>query len=228
MSDDIQAPEEGTPENAGTAPEAPGTPQEPAADQINWQQRYEDMRSEFDRRGTRLSEVEQQAQLVQALQSDDPDLRRQAMDLLGLEVVDDQPQYEDPQDAMAARLEALEQQISQRDQQAAQQAQIAQIEQHVEQQLAGLDGLSERDQRWIVNQAVAMPPTPEGMPDIQGAYKDFQEWEAERQQKWASTKRTPHRVSPVGEAGTQVPDLSDPEQRQEWMVAQYLDRQADT
>ena len=211
MSEQEQAPDQGTPENAGTVEETPGTDEQQHEGQqpeVDWQKRYEDMRSEFDRRGTRLSELQQQAQLLEALQSGDADLQRQAYAALGLEIVDDAADdtYADPQDQLAQRLEALEAQIQQRDQQAQQATQIAQIEQHVEQQLAGLDGLDDSDREWIVNTAVAMPPTPEGMPDIQAAHEKFVAWETERQKKWAQSKRT-HPFSPVGAEGTQQPDL---------------------
>ena len=211
MSEQEQAPDQGTPENAGTVEETPGTDEQQHEGQqpeVDWQKRYEDMRSEFDRRGTRLSELQQQAQLLEALQSGDADLQRQAYAALGLEIVDDAADdtYADPQDQLAQRLEALEAQIQQRDQQAQQATQIAQIEQHVEQQLAGLDGLDDSDREWIVNTAVAMPPTPEGMPDIQAAHEKFVAWETARQQKWRESKRAPS-IKAGGQAGIQAVPL---------------------
>lgn len=61
---------EGTP----TGPAEP-TPQEPAPEaapdggDVDWEKRYNDMRPEFDRRGTQLQEAEPAAQLYQALQN---------------------------------------------------------------------------------------------------------------------------------------------------------------
>lgn len=119
---------------------------------------------------------------------------------------DDQPavdEFADPQELVAARLEALEQRFQQQGQEAQQAQQIAQIEQHVETQLTALDGLDESDREWIVNTAVAMPPTADGMPDIKGAHEKFTAWETARQQKWAKSKRAPH-IGQVGTAGTQA------------------------
>jgi hypothetical protein len=205
MSEQEQAPVE-EPENAGTAEEAPGTQTDQQA--VDYQKRYDDLRPEFDRRGSRIAELERYEQAVNDLRSDDADTRARAAQALGLpfEFVDDTPEedpYADPQEQLAARLEALEQQLQQRGQQEQQAQQIAQIEQHVEQQLAALEGLDDQDRKWIVNTAVAMPPTAEGMPDIRAAFEEFKAWETARQQKWAQTKRAPH-VGQVGTAGTQA------------------------
>jgi hypothetical protein len=197
-------------EDTPTVDTPQGTGTEDQAQQQNWEERYKEAQAWGTRVAQEKSQLEQQAALVQALQSDDADTRRQAFEALGLELADetgDDTPHADPQDALAKRLEALEGQIQQRDQQAQQAQQIAQIEQHVEQQLAGLAGLDDSDREWIVNTAVAMPPTADGMPDIKAAHEKFTAWETERQKKWAKTKRT-HAFSPVGEAGTQQPDLS--------------------
>lgn len=192
------------------------------AQQDNWEQRYKDAQAWGTRVAQERAEFEQQAQLVQALRSEDPDARRQAAEALGLEFTDEAEDDDTPYaDELTKRLEALEGQIQQRDQQAQQAQQIAQIEQHVEQQLATLNGLDEADREWIVNTAVAMPPTTDGMPDIKAAFEKFTAWETERQKKWAKTKRT-HAFSPVGEAGTQQPDLS----THEGKVAHVLGRMA--
>jgi hypothetical protein len=66
-----------------------------------------------------------------------------------------------------------------------------------------------------------LPPlqTPQGpVPDLQGALKSVQEFvlsaaempevRGQLLKGWQGTKTTTHRVSPVGEAGTQQPDLS--------------------
>jgi len=178
------------------------------AEQQNWEDRYKEAQAWGTRVAQEKAQLEQQAQLVQALQSDDPALRKQAFEALGLELADetDDTQYADPSEQLAARLETLEQQLAQQNQQAQQAQQIALIEQHVEQQLETLNGLDDSDREWIVNTAVAMPPTPDGMPDIKGAYDKFAAWETERQKKWVQSKRA-HPFSPGGKEGTQQPDL---------------------
>jgi hypothetical protein len=135
--------------------------------------------------------------------------RRQAFEALGLELADeteDDTRTRTRRTQLAKRLEALEAQIQQRDQQA-QQAAADRSDRAARRAAARVaDGLDESDREWIVNTAVAMPPTADGMPDIKAAFEKFTAWETERQKKWAKTKRT-HAFSPVGEAGTQQPDL---------------------
>ena len=213
-----------------TADTPEGTGTQDQTQQQNWEERYKEAQAWGTRVAQEKAQLEQQAQLAQALQSDDPDIRRQAFEALGLELADetDDTQYADPSEALAAEVAALKQQFEAQNQQAQQAQQIAQIEAHVEQQLAGLDGLDDSDREWIVNTAVAMPPTPEGMPDIQAAHEKFVAWETARQKKWAATKRTSHRVSPTGEAGVQAPNLDDRDARQQWMAQRFADLQADS
>lgn len=206
MSEQEQAPDEGTPENAGTVEEAPGT--QTAEQAVDYEKRYNDMRSEFDRRGSRVTELEAQQAAIADLRSDDLDTRTRAAQALGLpfEFVDDSPdadEYQDPSEALAREIAAIKEQLAGRDQEAAHQAQIAQIEQHVEQKLTSLGDLDEKTRKRIVNDAVALPPTPEGMPDIDTAYREFQEWEMDRQKAWRESKRAPA-IKAGGQVGTQA------------------------
>lgn len=209
MSDESAGiPPEDTPQ-----PDAPAgvsdTPDEGTAidqqtEQQNWEARYKEAQAWGTRVAQEKAQLEQQAQLVNDLQSEDYETRNRALQALGLELEPEpEPQYDDPSDALAARLERLEQQLSVREQQAAQEQQIAQIEAHVEAQLNTLDGLDDSVKQWIVDRAVAMPPTAERMPDIAGAYAQWQELENALKQNWANTKRAP-RISQAGQAGTQA------------------------
>jgi hypothetical protein len=207
MSEQAPAPQD-TPTNDDTPQDGTVT-QDQDVQQQNWEERYKEAQAWGTRVAQEKAQLEQQAQLVQALQSDDAGLRKQAFEALGLELADetvDDTQYADPSEQLAKRLEALEQSLQQQNQQAAQAQQIAQIEAHVEAQLGTLDGLDDSDREWIVNTAVAMPPTAEGMPDIQAAHEKFVAWETERQKKWAASKKA-HPFSAVGAEGTQQPDL---------------------
>jgi len=216
MSEQEQAPVE-EPENAAPAEEATGTPPE----SVDYEKRYNDMRSEFDRRGSRVSELERYEQAVNDLKSDDADTRARAAQSLGLpfEFVDETPdEYTDPSEQLAREVAAIKEQLASREQEAQQAQQIAQIEQYVEQQLGELDGLNERQRKYVVNTAVAMPPTADGMPDIKGAYE---QWVADmnaEKQDWASTKRAPH-VGQVGTAGTQaLPEDAGHNERVAWAL----------
>jgi hypothetical protein len=210
MSEQEQAPVE-EPENAGTAEEAPGTQTE--QQQIDWEKRYNDMRSEFDRRGTRVSELEPLQQAVADLKSDDPDTRARAAQALGLpfEFVDDTPDDDEAMPYLTREeWQSYQQQQAQREQeaqaQAAQEAAIAQIDNAIQSHQA-LNALDKDDRDWVIAKALSLDPkmTPEGvpLPDIDAALEQFNGWSSGRIEKWRSTKKAPH-VGQVGTAGTQA------------------------
>jgi hypothetical protein len=66
------------------------------------------------------------------------------------------------------------------------------------------------------------PPTPDGMPDIRAAHSEFEALMTAQKKQWANTKRTQH-ISPVGQAGTQTPDLHSMtrDERHSWMAERY-------
>jgi hypothetical protein len=121
------------------------------------------------------------------------------------------------------RLTALEQQLQAREQQAQQEQQVAHVEAYVDAQLAGIDGLSKRAQDIIVSRAVALPPTPDGMPDIQAAHQEYVEWRNEEMKGWADSKRT-HHISAVGGEGKQALPLdASRDERQEAMAQRFAE-----
>jgi len=103
----------------------PGATEQQATQQeIDWQQRYQNLQPEYTRATQRVSLYEQM------LTAEDADTRRQAAEQLGYEFAEeDEPQQpetpDDPLTAYGARLEALEQHLVERDQ-AAQDEQYAQ------------------------------------------------------------------------------------------------------
>jgi hypothetical protein len=137
----------------------------------------------------------------------------QAIEALGLALAeqdettdsDDAPQYltRDEWQQYHAQQEAERQQAER----------VSEIETAVEKQLDDLkvgDDDSLRD--WLVSRAIALPPTADGMPDVQAAYQQFESLMNAQKKQWATSKRT-HHVSPVGQEGTQVPDTSTHEGR---------------
>jgi len=220
-----QAPVEETPETP--AEPAVAVDEQPEAEapqpEADFRKRYEDLRPEFDRKSQALSQYEQ---LVEGLQSDDPDTRASAAQALGLEFVDPD-EVEDPDDDVDPsdrRLTALEQRIAEREQREAETAQqaeeavlIEQAEQSIERELDAIGGLDADQREWIVNQSLLLAPTEQGFPDIPAAHVKYQAFISAEKKRWAQSKQGAV-VSPVGTSATQAPDLDDPEQRVAWMT----------
>ena len=83
--------------------------------------------------------------------------------------------------------------------------------------------LDKDDQDWVLAYAInALPITEEGLPDIGKAHEVFQARETARQKQWAQSKRAP-RISPDGQAGTEVPNLDDRQQRQDFITRRVLE-----
>ena len=216
-----QAPAGDTPEPADTPETGTGT-----EGQDNWQQRYEHLRPEFTRatqdRDRYRQEAEQTRQLVAALQDEDPTVRQQAAEALGVQLVEeDDTQYQDPNEQLARKLAELEQWRDEFTGTQQQQEQVAAIEASVEQQLERIGGLSDPQKDWIVSRAIALPPTQDGLPDIQAAHTEFQALINAEKQAWAKTKPRSAFTSAGGQEATQVPNLANREERQAWMLSRY-------
>jgi len=187
---------------------------------IDWEQRHREAQAWGTRASQENAEYRRQ---LDALRNGD----REAFAALGLELAD-QEEDEDPvqdygeTDAQyEARIAALEQRFEQQ----TQDARFTQIETHVEKQLDALPDVDEATRDLVVKLAVQMDPAENGMPDIQGAYAALEARDLARQKAWAEGKKSAPRVSPVGQAGTQNPAISEmtPEQRAEFMAQRLHD-----
>lgn len=214
-----------TPEVADTSTPAvpdPGTHGDQQHTEINWQKRYEDLRPEFDRTRQQLSQVEQQAQQLQALQQD-PDALAAFLSQLGYEIDGgDEPQeFLDPNEQKLSELERETAEMRAWREQQEQQAHLAQLESAVEAEMSelGIPEDAEVLRNMLVSRAVALPATENGRPDIKGAWAELQQLEQHFQQQWAQSKRAPS-VPAVGQPGTQAPNLDNPEERIAWMAEQ--------
>jgi hypothetical protein len=213
MSDDIQAVE---PENADT-PEGTGNVEQPEVEAVDWEKRYKDVQSEYTRTN---QEAKQLRGLFEALQSDDADARLAAAQAIGLEFADDEDdtQYADPLEKLSEKVQQLEGHLTERQQHELQEREVARIEAHVDAQLDAIEGLDKADHDWIVSRAVALPATPDGMPDIQGAHQEFVAWTKGQQARWQQSKRAPH-ISAVGTAGSPaLPTDATHQQRVDFML----------
>lgn len=220
---------EGTP---GAAEHEPpyGDPNDP------YEKRYNDLRSWTDRATAERTQVAQenaelrrQQELYDLLIStDDTDTRRQVAERLGYQLDEEQapPQFEegDPH-GYGSRLAQLEAAQEMRQQEALNAQQEALMRQTVDEQIANL-GVSEQDGNWILAYAVnALPPTNEGLPDLEQAHRLFVEREDARQKDWAKTKQAPH-ISPNGQAATEVPNLDNRQERWEYMTRRLTENES--
>lgn len=195
------------------------------------QQRYKQMHADYTRKTQQLAqqrqEVEQHQMLLQALQSDDPQLQAQALEALGLEFADDDedpygdPDLEevDPLDELhdeVARLKAdREQELAARQQQ----QQVQQIEQHMDQQFADLakrEGrqLSEKEKLALSVLAgfVVDSTDASGLPDMNAAYEWLSGLREEWRQGYVTSKQAP-RVASSGQPGSPSFNFDDENER---------------
>jgi hypothetical protein len=204
---------------AGLFDETPGDsgPDGTPADQsdIDYEQRYNDLRSEFDRRNQEYSQAEQ----LQAALSGHagPEAQAEVLAAYGIELEGDEPEieFDEPYDT-DERIDRLEQTIEE------QQAQAELVEaQEMEQEFMadGIEALEQREGREFSDQELATLAslaranrTETGVPDLATAYETLTELERDRQQAWIESKRT-GRAPGVGVAASKAVNLDDPEER---------------
>lgn len=211
MSDETPIPD--PVEGQDTSVTADATPSgESTQQEVDWAKRYSDLQPEYTRTTQELSQFRQREEAYKALlYSDDPDTRQQAAQALGIELADDEvddTQFDDPTEALRRELEQLKQTVSGDLTARQQQEQIASLEAAAESAMDTLKVPADESVRdWLVSRAVALPATPNGTLDIEGAYREFGALMDAQKKTWADTKRT-HAFSPGGGEGTQAPDLS--------------------
>ena len=206
MSDAPQAPE--TPDTPEPGPAPADTPVAPSADTVDYSKRYEDLRSEFDRRNN----------LISAAQQGDPD----ALAELGFELYQEEQQPEPAQegefdpfdpDSLQALIDArVRDQVEQALTPFQEQQKQEQIELASASALHSLDGFETlpqeaQDTIWDLAARV-LPPRPDGLYDVQAAWDRFHGLNNALQQSWASSKPRGARVA-GGQAATDVPPNED-------------------
>lgn len=218
MSDQQAPPIEETPAVAGPE-EAPGT-QDQQSTGDPYEKRYNDLRPQFDRTAQRASELEQRDQWWQVFHTTtDPDTYRQAAEALGLDLPEEeeaQPVDEDdPYAEVRSELEELKAWKAQNDTQAREAAAFDYLNGHIATEVdrVGLNQLDEKTRDWVISRALALPgvPAPPGaphdeLPNIEAAYKEWQDLVTEQQRSWAKVKRGAPYVPPGGQSAIEVPD----------------------
>lgn len=220
MIDETTPPE--VQDTAGTAaPE--GTP---ANDGSEWQKRYDDLRPEYTRatqEAARLREekeaAEQQAYAYQIYATtDDPDLKRQAAEALGLET-EQAPQEDDPLSSLNARVEKFEKWQEEQTRVAAEQAENERIGTLIGERITALvnesgDEYSESEMKVLYGLAL-LETDEQGNPDPQAAWDLFHEVGKSRSQAILKGKRNVPKPSTGVDATGKKPDLSNDQARRE-------------
>ena len=219
MSDQQAPAQPDTPAVAGPT-EAPGTQdqQQTAADP--YEKRYNDLRPEFDRATQERAELQQWKEWAElALTTEDTDTQRQALQRLGFDVPDElediEPAEYEETYAQDPRLDELLTWKQAQEQAAKEAAGFEYLTGHINSEVErlGMTSLDDATRQWVLSRALANPgiPAPPGsphdeLPNVEAAFKEFQQWELERQKQWAKTKQNAPYVPSGGQPANEVPD----------------------
>ena len=194
-----------------------------------WKTNFENYRVEADRRATQLSRYES---LLEDLRSPDIERQRRAAAELQVELVEDEPDYDDGGDpAMAeiARLRQEQEMLAARLAERDQKDELEVLSERIDARIEGLGLKDEADEEWVLARAVALGKGEDGLPRIKEAYdqlvqRDEAKLEA-RMREWAENKRLGRTTIQPGTTGTEtksVADMTDAE-RIEWAAARLED-----
>lgn len=210
--------------------DADGNPVE-VPDQPDWDsednpyvKRFNDYRSEADRRQTDFQRTQQQ---LADLQSDDPATQRAAAEALGLQFVEDDEAGAagpDPQlSALEQRIAKFEAAEAAREAEQQQAAAAAEFSAKMDARVAEL-GLNPQDKHTaviIAHAANNFPFLEDGLPDLASARTELEALEDERFNGWRKSKRTPMmQTGTEGRKQVAVEDMS-AEDRITWAMEQH-------
>jgi hypothetical protein len=191
------------------------------AETDNWEQRYNDLRPEFDRRNQLLTAAEGHQ---------GPEAQMQALRQLGVEVEmaeaqeADDPEWTDPDE----RIDQLEAKLAEREE-AEQEAHFQQLEEgYIDSTLSEIEGkedlkLSDAETKIVVTGALANR-LEDGRPDLQGAFDDLKGVRSAAAEAYRASKKAS--APPIGSAGEEKIDFRDPDARRKFMADDFAARQA--
>jgi hypothetical protein len=198
-----------------------GTPAD--SPEIDFEQRYNDLRSEFDRRNQQYSEAEQlQAALSGAA---GPEAQAQVLAALGIELEDDEDTGFDELDEFDpdSRIDRLESMLEEQ-QMAAQEEAMAEAE--VDYLTDGIEALEQQEGREFSDQEIAIlasvaraNPDDNGAPDLAVAHAHLTELLNDRQSAWVQSKKAKRPGS--GVAAEKAADLDNDEARVQFMADRF-------
>jgi hypothetical protein len=203
-------PEEGTQAPEQEVQETPANEAEAASQEqptIDWEtddnpykKRYGDLRPEFDRTN---QEAAQYREIYEALNSEDPELKKAGYEALGLQPPQEEDDDPDPNAQLIARLDKLEKAHSETAAQQQAREQQEQIADYVDGQLKDIEKsegfeFSEPELKLLVAQAERLTDD-QGRPDVKAAYNLLSEADKVRSERRVTRKKAPQ--VKTGQAG---------------------------
>ena len=195
-----------------------GTPAD--SPEIDFEQRYNDLRSEFDRRNQQYAQAEQlQAALSGAA---GPEAQAQILATFGIELEGDEEELLDDLDEFDpdARIDRLEAMLEEQ-QMAAEEEAFAEAE--VEYLTEGIEALEQQSGREFSDQEIAIlasvaraNPDQNGVPDLEVAHAHLTELLQDRQSAWVASKKAKRPGS--GVAAERAADLDNDEARVQFIA----------
>jgi hypothetical protein len=198
--------------------------------EIDYEQRYSDLRSEFDRRNQQYSEAER-LQVALSGQAG-PDAQAQALRAFGIELEDEEADQFNELDEFDpdARIDRLEAMLE--EQQAAAE-QEAYVEAETEFLTEGIESLEQSEGREFSDQEIAIlasvaraNPNEQGLPDLQVAHAHLSELLQDRQSAWVESKKAARRPG-SGIAAERAADLDNDEARVQFIADRIAAADAD-
>lgn len=189
----------------GTPPEGDST-----QETVDWEQRYKDLQSTYTKTSQEAAELRQYQQLVDNMQSDDPEVQAQAAEALGIQFVDG-GQDKSQDQILLERLERLESRFGNMDEQEQMERLQSQDADFMDTALEGFETqlgreLDKDEVELLVGHAL-INRTDDGNPGIEQAIGLYKNIDNSRQSKWASSKRV---TTPTqGQEGTEKQDLDE-------------------
>ena len=212
--------DESAPDPSGIPDAAPnGTPAQ-ESEEVDYAQRYNDLRPEFDRRSQELAEMKQ---IQEALSGQaGPEAQAAALQRYGSELeADEEPDEDEYYDDPDSRLERLEMTLEQQQAEAeAQQMAEAENEFLVEgiEALEGQEGREFSEDEIAVLASVARANRTEtGAPDLAEAYEHLTAMKNSLQKEWVESKKA-NRQPGSGIAAQEAVDMSNPDERVKFMA----------
>jgi hypothetical protein len=199
--------------------DAASTEETPAQDTPDYEQRYNDLRPEFDRKSQTLSEYEQ---FIGHLR--DPETQAEALQALGLQLEEDEEQddeeWDDPEERLEAELEGVKEYLAEQ-QQAQQFAEYQEREvDYVDDAITELEDeesieLSDKELGAVVRLADTLRDE-DGWPDVKAAWEMLGGVSETQRERYIKSKRSPQVQS--GASPSKQENLDDKDSRREYLA----------